>query len=89
MDKIKFIFKINDQESALNCYTFLESYDTKSRNYRKFADGGDFLKYENLKIYLQRDEEVFEKYADEEAALYEQMNKEHEEKYKKKIEEEN
>ena len=66
---------------ALNCYTFLENYDTKSRNYKKF-DRGDFLKYENLKIYLQKDEEVFEKYADEEAALYEQMSKQHEELYK-------
>lgn len=31
----------------------------------------DFLRKETIKIYLQKDEKVFEKYGDEEAELYE------------------
>lgn len=32
---------------------------------------------------MQKDEEIFEKYADEEAAIYEEANRNDEEKFKK------
>lgn len=63
-DKIRFIFSIESQEQALECF----DYFTKrfySKNKRPANDDLDIE--QSIMIYLQKDEEVFVKYGDEEA----------------------
>ena len=71
-DKVKYIFSTEDREKAQECYKFFSSHDQNRRKKGNEENVYDFLRNETIKIYLQKDEEIFEKYADEEAALYEQ-----------------
>ena len=69
-DKIRFLFTIDDREKALQCFIFFSKFNHDLKN--NVEHQGFDLK-EQIKIYLQKEEEVFVKYGDEEAALYYQM----------------
>lgn len=72
-ERIRYTFEIHDKSHALNCYKFFSGYSNWQRNgfnkKSQFAKDEFNLK-ESLKIYLQKDETVFEKYGDVEADKY-------------------
>lgn len=77
-DKIRYNFTIHDRDQAMACYKYFSDYNRKLKNQEKGTHKAEeekdsFNLQEQMKIYLQRDESVFEEYADEEAALYEEM----------------
>lgn len=64
-DKIRYMFLVHEKEKALACYKFFMDYNKKGNK-------DDVLNLQQqMKIYLQKEEAVFERYADEEAELYE------------------
>ena len=78
-DKIRLLFTINTEEEAIKIYDyFTRRSELQRRGQGKlnpkdqaWKDSDDLKVQEQLMIYLQKDEEVFVKYGDEEAALYE------------------
>ena len=70
-DKIRFTFYIDETTKALECYKFFAQRDTKEPETREEEKDGEFTLSQQMKIYYQKEEEIFEKYANEEAALYE------------------
>jgi hypothetical protein len=69
-DKIRYMFQVHDKEQALACYRFFMNYN---KNLEKGKKDEVLTLPQQMKIYLQKDEAIFEKYGDEEAALYEEM----------------
>ena len=61
-DKIRFTFKIPDKNKSLQCYRDFTDHN------KKLKAGEEVLLPEQMIIYLQMDESVFERYADEEQA---------------------
>jgi len=76
-DRIRFTFVIDNKDDALECFRFFTDYGKNQRrgSHRKESKDQDFQIEETIKIYLQKEEEVFEKYGDIEADLYTQMVK--------------
>ena len=79
-DKLRFTFIIEDREQALKCFRFFTQYSQsqRNRNYKNKKEqesDPNFNIKETLMIFLQKEEPIFEKYGDEEAELYEMMNK--------------
>lgn len=78
-DKIRFDFTVPTQEDSLKCYDyFMKRHSRMQRgNKRDRKDDkaveDDLDVTETIMIYLQKDEEVFVKYGDEEADLYHKM----------------
>jgi hypothetical protein len=75
-ERIRYTFEIHDKSQALKCYKFFSGYSNWQRNgyNKKFAGlyaKDEFNLKETLKIYLQKDESLFEKYGDEEAEKFE------------------
>ena len=83
-EKIRYLFEIDDRDKALECYQFFNEYYSKVRNSRGHkkedkqkkgkedeTDPNEFNLKELMKIYLQKEEATFVKYADEEAEIYE------------------
>ena len=72
-DKLRFIFTIDSEEEAQKCYQyFLDKSDRFHQNKKGkelISDDGLGVE-EQMMIYLQKEEEVFVKYGDEEAKLY-------------------
>jgi len=52
---------------ALKCFEFFSNYNKDLKNNKQHAG---FELQEQIKIYLQKEEEIFVKYGDEEAELY-------------------
>ena len=77
------MFEIKDKDQALACYRFFDSHNKRIRNRdgKKDAESSQiqaessFTLREPMKIYLQMEESIFERYADEEAAIYEEMQR--------------
>ena len=61
---------MHEKDSALLCYKFFMNYN---KNYEKGTKDDILNLTQQMKIYLQKEEAIFERYGDEEAALYEQM----------------
>jgi len=64
----------------LSCYQFFSHYNKSRMNKTKEEDKTEeekedsaFDLKEQMKIFLQKDEEIFERYGDEEAELYNKM----------------
>lgn len=68
-DKIRFMFHIPDKDLALKCYSFFTHYNNDLRKGKKHED---FDIKEQIKIYLQKEEDIFVRHGDEEAELYNQ-----------------
>ena len=77
------MFEIKDKDPALACYRFFDSHNKRirQRNEKKDSESSQiqaessFTLREPMKIYLQMEESIFERYADEEAAIYEEMQR--------------
>ena len=81
-DKIRYTFTVSTEEDALKCYKYFidrhNRYYQQKRNqqYNKRhveevkEPNDQFDVQEQIMIYLQKEEEVFVKYGDEEAELY-------------------
>ena len=60
LDKIRYLFEIPDRENALKCYDFFNKHN------RRIGEEGYELKLkEQMKIYLQMEDAIFQKHADE------------------------
>lgn len=72
-DKIRYTFSFDNRDQAMVCYNyFMNRQHSKKHDPRENPD--DDLKItESIMIYLQKDEEIFIKYGDEEAKLYFEM----------------
>ena len=69
-DKIRYMFLVHEKDQALAAYRFFMDYNKNLEKQKK----DDILSLpQKMKIYLQKEEAIFEKYGDEEAELYEQM----------------
>lgn len=75
-DKMRFLFVIETQESALQCYDYFIKRFYKQKDFKindmELTDDDLGIK-QSIMIYLQKDEDVFVKYGDEEAKLYYEM----------------
>jgi hypothetical protein len=69
-DKIRFLFNIDDRDKAIDCFKFFSKFNHDLKNNKKHED---FDLKEQIKIYLQKEEDVFVKYGNEEAELYYQL----------------
>jgi len=64
------MFLVHEKEQALAAYRFFMHYNKNAEKGTK----DDILSLpQQMKIYLQKEEPIFEKYGDEEAELYEEM----------------
>lgn len=81
-DKLRFMFSMSDEKNALSVYNFMLDYNNKNYYHNKKQKNavhqqegkeGDETVFdiaEQLMIYLQKEEEIFVKYGDEEAEHY-------------------
>lgn len=77
------MFEIKGKDQALACFRFFDAHNKRlrQRGDKKDAEASQvqaessFTLREPMKIYLQMEEPVFERYADEEAAIYEEMQR--------------
>mmetsp|Transcript_5682 Transcript_5682/g.9008 ORF Transcript_5682/g.9008 Transcript_5682/m.9008 type:complete len:130 (-) Transcript_5682:931-1320(-) len=68
--RIRFNFTIPDQDKAIECYDFFQQHNERAKHGKLV---GDFDLQEHLKIHLQLPEDVFVRYGDREAAIYQEM----------------
>ena len=69
-DKIRYMFTLHEKEKALASYKFFMHYN---KELEKGVKDDILTLPQQMKIYLQKEEAIFEKYGDEEAELYEMM----------------
>lgn len=72
-DKIRYLFQIEDQAKALDCYKYFIDRHSKQLKQKYNPDiklDDDLGIKQNVLIYLQKTEDVFVKYGDIEADLY-------------------
>lgn len=81
--KIRYLFDVPDRDNALACYRFFNDHNQKMKQSRNKKDEASesnndidgvanksFTLTEQMKIYLQKDEDIFERYANDEAEIY-------------------
>jgi DNA-binding MarR family transcriptional regulator len=77
-DKIRVLFTIEDQQKAIACYDYFTKRHfryLKHKHNKDFPLNDDLGISQNVLIYLQKPEDVFVRYGDIEAELYNEMEK--------------
>ena len=66
VEKIRYMFEINERKQALACFNFFSDHNKKKRQGADQNEG--FELQEQIRIYLQKEDHIFEKYANQYAA---------------------